>query len=144
MIVLGESYKNSPPILKKAKKELANEIIHYGYADTFEQYARLLWQADILPVTSRQDFFGGSVVEAIYCGCTPVLPKRLAYPEHLSEEVHGLYFYEKEEGFLKLLEEKISTFNLGIGFNGKKYVEKYDWEKLIEIYDRLFTVPFLI
>ena len=138
LIVLGESYKNSPPIFKNAKKALINEIIHFGYADTFEQYATLLWQADISPVTSRQDFFGGSVVEAMYCGSIPILPKRLAYPEHLPEEAHGFYFYEKEEEFLKLLEEKINDINNGSKFNGGEHMGKYDWGRLIEKYDNIF------
>ena len=37
--------------------------------------------SDILPITSNQDFFGGSIIEAMYCETTPLLPKRLTYPE---------------------------------------------------------------
>ena len=136
LIVLGEEYKSSPPIFADAKKKLAERIIHFGFANTFEQYARLLWQADILPVTSRQDFFGGSVVEAIYCGCFPLLPKRLAYPEHLPAALHRTCFYENEKLFCKILEQQIKAFHRGQIFDGaQQYVKKYDWQEIISTYD---------
>ena len=31
-------------------------------------------------LTSIQDFFGGSIVEAIYCGCIPLLPESIGLP----------------------------------------------------------------
>ena len=83
LIVLGQSYSKIPSIFKAAKNNFSNQILHFGYAPSFEDYAKLLWQSDILPVTSNQDFFGGSVVEAIYCNNYPILPNRLAYPEHI-------------------------------------------------------------
>lgn len=36
--------------------------------------ARWLWQSDVLLVTSQQEYFGVSVVEAMHCGCYPLLP----------------------------------------------------------------------
>ena len=64
-----------------------------GFVDSFEEYARLLHLADILPVTSQQDFFGGSVVEAIYCNCHPILPNRLAYTDHIPSALHDIHLY---------------------------------------------------
>ena len=61
VIILGENYKQSPPIFAEAKEKLANKIIHFGYAKSFADYAKWLWHADILPTTSHQDFFGGSI-----------------------------------------------------------------------------------
>ena len=139
LAVLGESYKSSPPIFAKAKKELDEQIIHFGYADSFEEYASLLWTADILPVTSRQDFFGGSVVEAIYCGCAPLLPKRLAFPEHLPEKLHSEYYYEKEEDFFEKLKDKILNIDNQKSMDGNLFVGKYDWTELVKIYDTLLS-----
>ena len=59
LIVLGEQNDVNPPVFDEAKEKLKNEILHWEYAETFEEYARWLWRADILPVTSNQDFFGG-------------------------------------------------------------------------------------
>ncbi len=140
LIVLGESYQKSPPVFNQAKKELAGNILHFGFADTFAAYASLLWEADLLPVTSQQDFFGGSVVEAIYCGCRPILPKRLAYPEHLPTEEHHRYFYEDADNFYDVLEKFLLNWQPGQSFDGSKYVRHYDWRICIKKYDQAFTV----
>ena len=83
--ILGESFKTTPSIFDKAKDKLNDRIVHYGFCDQFKDYAQWLWKADILPVTSNQDFFGISIMEAIYCGVYPILPKRLTYPELLPD-----------------------------------------------------------
>ncbi len=140
LIVLGESYKKSPPIFEKTKKELVENILHFGYAESFEKYATLLWQADILPVTSRQDFFGGSVVEAIYCNCFPILPKRLAYPEHLPEALHNSYYYEMEDDFYGMLERAVVGFKNTEVFDGNHFVGRYDWSEVIGKYDAAFSI----
>ena len=132
---MGESYKNSPPIFKKAKKELASEIIHFGYADTFEKYATFLSKADFLPVTSRQDFFGGSVVEAIYCNCIPILPKRLAYPEHIPNEYYDWVFYNGQNDFFQKLKERVIEFRQPKNQVLSDFVARYDWSILAPVYD---------
>lgn len=135
LIVLGEQNDVHPPIFDEARVRLADRIIHWGYATTFEEYARLLWQADILPVTSNQDFFGGSVVEAMYCGCLPLLPNRLAYPEHLTEEQKNVCLYEEGE-LAHRLATMIKEFE---DIKSSSIVIKYDWKKLICVYDSKFT-----
>ena len=137
LIVLGEQNDVNPPIFDEAKEKLKAEIIHWGYADSFEEYARWLWRADILPVTSNQDFFGGSVIEAMYCDCFPLLPNRLAYPEHLPEELDREFLYE--EGELEARLETAIESVMGVRqVDYQSIVKKYDWGKLIEKYDTAF------
>ena len=64
-----------------SKEEFEDEIIHFGYCEKPEDYKRYLLSSDIIPVTSIQEFFGISVMEAVYCNTYPVLPNRLTYPE---------------------------------------------------------------
>lgn len=135
LIVLGEAFGKYPPIFDEAREKLNGELIHFGYASDFATYAHLLWQADILPVTSRQDFFGGSVVEAIYCGCYPLLPRRMAYPEHLPETIHDEHFYDEEKDFYPFLKRLLLTWNGVPKFTGKQFGEKYDWKYLATVYD---------
>ncbi|HEX9872961.1 MAG TPA: DUF3524 domain-containing protein, partial [Deferrimonas sp.] len=92
--ILGESYRKAPPVFAEARRRLGERIVQFGYAEDFADYARWLWRADILPVTSSHDFFGASVVQAIYCHCAPLLPRRLAYPEHLPESLQGRFLYD--------------------------------------------------
>lgn len=136
LIVTGENYSSAPSIFAEARKQLVTKIIHFGYVDSFKEYAELLHLADILPVTSRQDFFGGSVVEAIYCNCFPLLPHRLAYREHIpaGQEVQHLYeegkFYERIKNALLNFERK----------EYRHFVEQYDWTNLIVKYDEKLRV----
>ncbi len=134
LVVLGEQNDVNPPIFDKAKEILKDEILQWGYAESFEEYARWLWRADILPVTSIQDFFGGSVVEALFCDCFTLLPNRLAYPEHFPEELDREFLYEEGE-----LEARLETaIESVMGLRKVDYqsiVRKYDWGKLISKYD---------
>ncbi len=136
LIVLGESYKNSPPIFAKAKEKLAHRILHWGFAESKEAYFEWLRKGDILPVTSRQDFFGGSVVEAMACGCIPLLPKRLAYPEHLPAEWHEQLFYESKNSLYEKLKSMLLNINeIKEKVAPEKFVAMYDWSNLAPRYD---------
>lgn len=132
--VLGESFRNSPPVFSEAYKRLGDRIVQYGYAQDFADYARWLWQADILPVTSDHDFFGASVVQATYCQCTPLLPNQLAYPEHLPVEKQNHYLYDGEEDFTNRLRALIQQHR-GQGDDLRNHVARYDWQNLVVIYD---------
>lgn len=140
LAILGESYDRQPLCFAEAKVKLAEEIVHFGYAESFEQYAQWLWKADILPVTSQQDFFGGSVVEAMYCGCFPILPKRLAYPEHIPKALHSTYFYKNTADLKEKLTQAID--NIAAVRATAAYRQKilgYDWQVLCPLYDEVFT-----
>lgn len=133
LAVLGESYRKQPPIFAEAKRKLKKRIVHWGYAQNFAEYASWLWRADILPVTSIHDFFGISVVEAIYCGCQPLLPRRLAYPEHLpGADCFYADFDELVVRLARLLELPASPRLPSV-------VARYDWNRMVEEYDDLFA-----
>ena len=120
-------------------EHLHDRILHEGYAENFEMYARFLWKSHILPVTSNQDFFGGSVVEALYCNCYPILPKRLAFPEHIPTELHDQYYYESDEEFYQKLKQAILKFQVPHKLPiFQDFVSKYDWSTLASIYDEAF------
>lgn len=136
--ILGEAYRQSPPVFAEARQRLGERVVQFGYAQDFADYARWLWRAKILPVCSSHDFFGASVVQAIYCNCTPLLPRRLAYPEHLPLAQHNDYLYDDYSDFLARLRELIR--NPGPGTKGlRAHVARYDWQEQIDRYDDLFA-----
>jgi len=139
LIVLGEQYTRTLPIFDRAKKELSDKLVHWGFAKKPEDYARLLCQADIYPVTSMHDFFGTAVVEAIYCGVYPLLPDRLAYPEHIPTHLHATYLYEDQADLYKrmklLLEEENQP---GVDTELASWVFAYDWSNQASLYDACF------
>lgn len=132
--LLGESFRNSPPVFAEARQQLGNKVIHCGYAEDFADYARWLWRADLLPVTSHHDFFGISVVQAIYCGCLPLLPRRLAYPEHLPQASHHELLYEDFDDLLEKLRTCIKTRAPQID-GLRAQVARYDWQEMACRYD---------
>lgn len=138
LVVLGQGFGSYPAVFDEAKERLADRLLHFGYAEDFARYAELLWLSHILPVTSRQDFFGGSVVEAVYCGCYPILPRRLAYPEHLPGAMHQAHFYEGEKDFYGMLKAVLNDWQMGQSFNGNSLVKHYDWGRMAPLYDERF------
>lgn len=137
LVVLGEAFRHSPKIFKTAQKELAAHILHFGYAETRQQYLEWLQRADILPVTSNQDFFGGSVVEAIYAGCYPLLPDRLAFPEHIPPPMRSEHLYANDFELLPRLLQILSKINQsGPNTSYRNFVAHYDWRILAPDYDQ--------
>ncbi|MEZ4600323.1 MAG: DUF3524 domain-containing protein [Syntrophotaleaceae bacterium] len=138
LAVLGESFQEQPAVFAEARKRLEGCIVHFGFADTFEQYSGWLWRADVLPVTAIHDFFGVSVVEAMYCHCHPLLPKRLAYPEHIPEPFRDDFFYRDQSDLLRRLKRLLLDPRLVQRGGTRRFVEGYDWSVLGPVYDALF------
>ncbi len=135
LIVLGEKTQKYPAIFDDAVKLFADNILHFGYCENKDEYYKLLAKADFLPVCSHQDFFGYSIVEAIALGIHPILPNRLAYPEHINIENKPSVFYESDEDFYVKLKESLNQERLDI----RTDVAKYDWSELIDLYDHEFN-----
>jgi len=139
LIVIGENFSQSPKIFDRAKKDFKDELIHWGYAKTFELYAELLWRADILPVTSNQEFFGISVMEAIYCGNWPILPNRLTYPELLPEVNHKENIYQDEKDLYKKIINAIVNIENIRKTKLSSIASKFSWDIMVPVYDDFFS-----
>lgn len=137
--LLGDRFDEEPEYFAHARMKLGRRIISYGRAESFEDYAKWLWKTDILPVTSRQDFFGGSVVEAIYCGCHPVLPKRLAYPDHLDATAHKELYFENHKEAVERTSVLIQSGHWKRPCSLSTQMDRYDWSNCIEQYDDSFS-----
>ena len=135
--VLGESFGRAPAVFKEARLRLAGRVAQWGYLADFESYAKCLWEADILPVTSRQEFFGASVVQAAYCGCLPLLPDRLSYPEHVPQHAAERVLYREGEALVDRLRKLILEREEGGSLDS--FVGRYDWKLMAPVYDRFFA-----
>lgn len=136
--ILGKCFGQHPPIFRTTRERLREKIVHYGYVEDFAHYAQWLQGSDIVPVTSHQEFFGASLVEAVYCGGYPILPTRLTYPELIPYETHPDLFYET---FQELVEKLTGALH-GIGKireqSFRHCVERYSWQHMAPEYDRVF------
>ena len=139
VVVLGENFHTTPNIFDRAKERLKKQIVHFGYCEDFSEYAKWLWKADIIPVTSNQDFFGGSVVEAIYCGTYPILPRRLTYPELLTEKDYNSHFYDNDSELYNKVEKAILNIAETRKIKISPSFKQYDWKKMAPKYDQLLS-----
>lgn len=137
LVVVGEELDKRPAIFDEAKEILKDKIMHWGYCEAREDYIKWLWLADILPVTSNQDFFGGSIIEAVYCNTIPLLPKRLAYPEHFTEPwQRAQFFYDNEQDLVNRLQRYCMDVNVLRKQQTQAFVAHYDWANSIKKYEK--------
>ncbi len=144
LILAGEHFEEQPREFEKAFERYAERILHYGYAEDFQEYSKLLHRADIVVSTSIHEFFGISMLEAIYCGCHPILPNRLSYPELIPESLHSpllhapILYEDEEELFavmgriLKGEERPLPVISL------KEISEHLEWSDHVKHFDALF------
>ena len=91
LVVVGRAYRDRPAAFDRARERLAHRIERWGFVESRREYLDLVARCAAVVSTSRHEFFGVSVMEAIYLGCTPVLPRRLAYPEITGPDSPFLY-----------------------------------------------------
>ncbi|PQJ33647.1 glycosyl transferase family 1 [Salinibacter sp. 10B] len=144
LILAGRHFHEQPEEFEHAFERYAERILHYGYAEDFAEYSRLLHRADVVVSTAHHEFFGVAIQEAIYCGCHPVLPNRLSYPELIPEShhkplLHAPILYEDDQdrfevlrGILEGDERPLPPKTL------RKIPAPLDWDRHVERYDDLF------
>ena len=144
LILAGKHFEEQPYEFERAFERYAERILHYGYAEDFEEYSRLLHRADMVVSTAIHEFFGIAIMEAIYCGCHPLLPNRLSYPELIPESLHQPLLhvpilYEDEDDLFQIMasilrgeERPLPPATL------RSILEDLDWPRHVVHYDALF------
>ena len=79
--LLGEVYDQVPEIISQLKESLGDKILVFGFLPAKDKYFELLQSADVVVSTARHEFYGVSMLEATWCGCYPLAPNDLVYPE---------------------------------------------------------------
>lgn len=135
LMLLGESWRKEPREFLAARERLGSRIVHFGYAEDEATYARLLWKADVVVSTALHEFFGAAVVEACYCDCFPVLPRRLTYPELIPPAHHDACLYADFDGLLARLRRALSSVDEIRRFTLHDSMAGYDWRQMATRYD---------
>ena len=131
----GENFRVRPAEFEAARARLGDRLVHFGYAETEADYARLLWEADVVLSTAIHEFFGVSVIEAIYCGAQPVLPRRLSYPELIPPAEHERCLYDDFAGLLARLRAALAGPAPAVEL--RQHVARFDWAVQAPLYDAL-------
>ena len=142
--VIGEQFREKPPIFDWARQYFFHHIDRWGYQDSREEYDTALAEADVFVSTANHEFFGITAVEAMVAGAYPVLPQRLAYPEVISstdEADTDRFFYA---GTAEALAERLTDLAnrlknddlwQGNPNRARQLVQRYTWKNLAPVLD---------
>ena len=144
LILAGQTFEEQPPAFEAGFRRFAERVVHYGYAESQADYAALLWRADLVVSTAAHEFFGVAMMESIYCGCHPLLPDRLTYPELVPERLHAPLLhapvlYSDEEALFTTLRAVLDGEQHPLPAAVLREVaEPFGWRHLAPCYDALF------
>jgi len=81
MSVLGQSFRECPPIFDELRTVLGPRVRRWGFVESRSEYLRVLASADVALSTAHHEFEGLATLEAAACGAVPLVPDALAYRE---------------------------------------------------------------
>ncbi|NJP07638.1 MAG: DUF3524 domain-containing protein [Chloroflexaceae bacterium] len=139
LIVAGEHIDPTAPEFVTAYKRWQHRVLHWGYAPDRASYRRLLWHADIVVSTAIQEFFGIGIMEALFCGCVPVLPRRLSYPELLPSATHADCLYDGPADLVDRLQQSIQDLAQLRQYDWQALAQPYAWSHMAPRYDAAFA-----
>ncbi|HMO53373.1 MAG TPA: DUF3524 domain-containing protein [Tepidiformaceae bacterium] len=137
VIIAGEPGDNPSDAMRRLRDVLGPRVRHFGYAESREAYGRLLWQSDIVVSTTRHEFFGVGMVEAMYAGCIPCAPNRYNYPALVPAQLHGQCLFDDEREFVEKLRALIAGPWPERGAV-RAAAARYAWPAVIGLWDRAF------
>lgn len=136
----GERFRRRPEEFEEAEARLGRRLIHAGFAGD-ETYRRLLWEAEITISTAIHEFFGISILEAVYCSTFPILPYGLSYPELIPEAFHQDCLYRDDAGLHERLRWALTHREEAaeIARSLQATVMTYSWQTVAPLYDAAFS-----
>ena len=140
----GSRGDNPSAAMLALPERLGERLVKFGHVESRAEYARLLWEADIVVSTTRHEFFGVSTVEAMYCGCVPIVPDGFNYPALVPEALHEHCLYGTEAEFVEKLRSALQAWGRGDGVGVpdperralRGSAERFRWEAVGRLWDR--------
>jgi len=121
--VLGEQFRDVPPVFAEARARFADRIDHWGFLPDRADYLAALARADVFVATAVHEFFGLAAAEAIAAGARPLLPERLAYPELLGLEADSTLAEYFCDGSPEALAARLTETARGLDATGSVWTQ---------------------
>ncbi|XP_067649515.1 tRNA-queuosine alpha-mannosyltransferase-like [Haliotis asinina] len=134
--VMGETFTDVPEIFSEAKLKLGDHIVTWGYQGSKGDYFTTLQAADVAVSTARHEFFGVAMLEAVHCGCYPLCPDNLVYPEIFPAQC----LYRTASQLYKRLREYCRKPHLPRTQRPQIDLHRFQWETLQEKYEEILYV----
>lgn len=134
LIVAGEPGDNPSDAILGLPSEFPDELVHFGFAESRSEYGSLLKRADIAVSTTRHEFFGIGMIEAMAAGCIPLAPNRYNYPALVPAELHPNLLWDDEAGLFERL-GRLLTNELPGRSTFAAAARKYAWDQVIAGWD---------
>ncbi len=137
--LLGETFERVPSVFHEAKKELGSQIVAFGHEPDRNAYMEWLQQGAVVVSTAKQENFGISIVEAASCGCLPLVPDRLSYPEIIPKAFQDTCIYASRDELVQKLSRMLShagDFDAKREMLSTEMVRRYAWKNRINAFDR--------
>lgn len=135
LALAGDPGPNPDAGLVALAHDLGSRVVQAGRVADPAEYARLLWRSDVVVSTSRHEFFGVAMVEAMYCGCFPVAPRRFNYPALVPEALHPHCLWETERELVAKLRAALE----GAGHDGRASLRvsaaRFAWPAVVGQWD---------
>jgi glycosyltransferase involved in cell wall biosynthesis len=132
LVLLGEQFNSAPTVFADAWPRLSKHVLHAGYIESRDEYLAMLRRCDIVVSSAIQENCGIAVIEAMMCGCQPLLPNRLSYPELIPEAHRSICLYNHDEDLLPALRDAL---------RGERRLVSDQRRNLIEFLNRRLGLP---
>lgn len=135
LAVAGEPIDSNAPEFTAARERFAARIVSWGYVPDVSAYHELLARSDVVVSTAAQEFFGIALVEAMACGCVPVAPRRLSYPEIIPPEHHAACLYPDDAALAGTLQAALANLPALKARDFRSVAARYGWSRMAPRYD---------
>ncbi|KAL3930191.1 MAG: hypothetical protein SGBAC_011870, partial [Bacillariaceae sp.] len=149
LIILGTDPSKDHKWETRIRKEFPMEmVLHFGFCQDRKEYAQWLQKAHIVVSTAKHETFGISIIESVFSGALPLLPKRLSYPElfppELFEQEH-LYNTTRKDGvdkflhLMDIIQDNDATAYHAARARAKAAVSIFRWPNIAPMNDDFFS-----